>query len=63
MYAENQRTKTILFFDGCGNQFDPYVLDQIVPKHFHPFIIKSGNGNITTDQPNENGANEKLKTV
>ena len=49
----------VLFFDVHKNHFDDRATHLLRSHHISPFILKAGNS--TSDQPNDNGPNLKLK--
>ena len=49
----------LLSFDGHGSHFNDRSKNLLRSHHISPFILKAGDS--TNDQPNDNGANLKLK--
>ena len=51
----------ILFFDGNDSNFDDDALKQMMRKKIRPFVLKLGNS--INGHPNDNGPNNKLKSL
>ena len=49
------------FFDGHDSHFDERVLIHMECQKIQPFVLKLGDSK--NDQPNDNGPNEKLKSL